>query len=95
MDKLKLANKLNEQIDELSGFISIIESGKKYDERYKKQNSFYNMNIGAYICTGSDSPRYDKSIKDNEIITAFVEAGVSTLIRILDDKKNKLEELFK
>lgn len=93
--KLEKANQLEKEIKELEDFISLIEEGQKYNEDHKHQNLFRAVNLSAWICTGSDSPMYDKSLTGNKMVIDFVNAGLKSLDSSLEQKKEEFENMFK
>ena len=94
MEKLEKANLLKEQIDRLEDFIGLIVNGQKFDKNYQKQNELSGLTLSAHIWTGSDNPRYEKGIREKEVITAFVNGGLSILQDTLKLKKEEFDKIF-
>lgn len=94
MDKLKQAEKLNTEIDELEAFLPIAEQGGAYSEKYKNQNTFSRLYIEANIWTGRDNPRYEKYLRSQEVIKDLMDMCVPLIKAKIAQKKAELENMF-
>lgn len=100
-DKVKLANELGEAISKIKTFIDLCDNGQKVEEEYAKRNElkgvnrFYKIDLEAYICTGSQSPKYEARLYGDDAIKCFVNGGVTALREMLKSKEQELNFLFK
>jgi len=93
-EKLEQATQLNREINELSSFLELLEIGGILSPKYKKQNEFIKLEITSYVWTGSDNPRYWRSIESAEIIKELADMMLPLVRSKLSEKKLKLEGLF-
>jgi hypothetical protein len=99
-EKLKKAQELNESIQIIESFIELAHKAQEIDEKNAKYNELNGVNtfigcqISAYISTGSQSPRYEKTIKDNDVIVGLMTGGLSVVKEMLKDKKEELSKII-
>ena len=91
--KLKQANRLKADIENLDSFISLA-NGTIKPNRPEGLNIFRKLEIASDVCTGSQSPTYDACLFDHDIIKSFILAGLEELIKIRDNKKEQAVKLF-
>lgn len=100
-EKILKANRLNEEIHGMKDFISLARSAQIVDEKNARNNELNGVNrfsfctISARISTGTQSPRYEKTMVDNEAIVCLITAGLIGVEEKLKDKEKELEELLK
>ena len=94
-DKLKLANELKKQIEEVKDFIGLLETGGELSKEFKKPNQFTQLYISANIWTGSDNPPYNERIHNPEIIKKCADSMIIVLREILSQKEIEFENIFK
>ena len=92
--KIQKDNSLKQEINDLKEFISLIEEGQKYDERYKGQNKFRGISLSAEIWTGTQTCDYNRKLNYFETIKSFVNSGVEQLRVILQEKEEELLKMF-
>jgi len=95
MEKLEQATKLNKQVEELEGFLSLAEQGGAYNKKYKEQNHFSTLKISARIWTGSDNPSFSKLLENPEVIKELMDICLPFIKEKIAQKKAELEALFK
>lgn len=92
MYKLKLANNLQDEIENINSFISIVN--KIINPGREGLNLFRHLEVSADICTGSQSPNYKATIYSHELIEIILNGGVLGLEAIKKKKQKELEDLF-
>ena len=99
-EKLKKANILKKEIDELERFIKLLKQSQEIDEKYLKTNELNGVNrfvyckVSSRICTGTQSPNYEATLEENDLILSFVKNGLFGLEVILKDKKQEFNSIF-
>ena len=99
-EKIKKANKLKIEIDQIRDFISLAKSAQTIDIQNAKSNElggvnkFTGCNISAYISTGTQSPEYRSRLESNETIMILFQHGLAGLEKNLTDKEKELKKLF-
>lgn len=99
-EKLKKAQELNESIRRIESFIGLARNAQKIDEKNASNNELNGINkfigcsISAHISTGSQSPRYEKTIVDNDVIAGLMTGGLSVVEEMLKDKREELSKII-
>lgn len=94
-EKIKKINEINSEIEKAQEFLYLVKRGGEFSEKYKKQNNFCSLNLASYIYTGSDNPRYDKSLQNPILIKKIADNIKSILEDFIIENETKLSELIK
>ena len=100
-NKIKQINKLNTDVDNLKGFIRLCKEAQTVDidnakgNDLKGINSFSYLEVGAYICTGTQSPHYLKKLAGDDLIVALMRDGLAGVEKLAKEKEQELENLIK
>lgn len=99
-EKLKKANILNDEIQSLEDFIDFCTRAQQIDERNAKGNELNGVNrfsfteVGAYLCTGTQSPHYSRKLHGDDLVRKFVNNGINGLSNLLKEKKEEFQKIF-
>ena len=80
----------------------IVSLNMRIEEKLKKAkvnelkgvNRFSYLEVGAYICTGTQSPHYSKRLHGEDVVKVLINEGTTGLKQLLVDKQNELNSIF-
>jgi hypothetical protein len=101
MDEQKFirAEELRKEITEIKDFVLLCKRTLIVDEVHKKENTFKGVNFAeslvlkSYICTGSQSPKYQSELHSKEVIREILFSAVPLIKAILEKKELEYENL--
>jgi hypothetical protein len=97
-EKINEINNLNRNIKELKDFLHLCNIGSKESnygtQERPKYNKFTEMIIGSNVWTGSDNPKYIKSIHNSDDINFLTDCFKQNLEILIKQKESKLAELL-
>lgn len=93
-EKIKQINELNNSISSLKDFLWILDYSN-IDSTYgkNKRNEFSTFVVNSHLWTGSDNPKYYKTLSDKETMNELSEVMKPILRSLIEKKKAQLEVL--
>jgi hypothetical protein len=100
-NKIKQINQLNADVANLQEFVDLCKKAQTTDVENAKGNELQGVNrfsfleVGAYICTGTQSPPYHKKLMGDKLIVALMREGLAGVEKLAKEKEQELENLIK